>query len=75
MGRCAKLCNNNTLVRNAAAGFSIVSILEERSPQLNLQAPVPEEGLGRLGVLSQRKCLKLGVDNLNGLSHSYTVTV
>jgi hypothetical protein len=38
-------------------GVSIVSILKETSPQFCVPAPVPEEGLGQLGVLSQSMCL------------------
>jgi len=44
-------------------GFRIVSVLEETSPQLSVPAPVPEEGLGGFGVLSQSMCLELCTQN------------
>lgn len=39
-----------------------MSILKETSSQLNVPAPVPEEGLSRFGVLSQGMCVELWYD-------------
>ena len=53
-------------------GVSIVRILVQPLPQLCVPAPVPEEGLGRLGVLSQGMCLELWYDVWVGCAVSTT---
>ena len=43
-------------------GIRVVGILGETSPQRNVPAAVPEEGLGRPGALSQGMGLELWYD-------------